>query len=604
MSLHDLPPSCATSRRSCRCWAGSDAVLAVPEPARAFAVAGLAQAVRAAGRCSSPCRPRPTPSGWPTTWRPFLGPEAGRAVPGVGDAAVRAGQPGVETMGRRLRTMWRLRTADQRPDGRGRAGAGPGAAARPARRGRRAGRRPARRPARPDELVERLVAAGYRREYQVEHRGEVAVRGSIVDVFPSTADAPVRIDLWGDEVDRLTEFSVADQRSTGELAEVEIFPCRELLPTDEVRARADRLVGLEPWGREQWERLAEGLTFDGMESWLPWLTDDEHLLFDLLPADAQVLLVEPRRMRDRAADIARRGGRPRRHAWPRPGAPTGTDEHGPGFPPLHLPFDRLLAHTDGAGVDGHQRARGSRRRRRRGAGAGTRSSGDGDAAGRQLRRALSAQGYAGRRRRRRRGLGGPASRRLLGDARGRRRRIEVAPLERGFILPRSSSPCSPRPTHRPAPRPPAGPAPPDATPSGSSTTSSRATTSCTTTTASPATAAWSSGPSAASSATTCCSSTGATTSSTSRPTRSTPSATTPAARRPTLSRLGGSDWHEDQGPGALGGAGDRPGAGRPLPEAGEQRRATPFPDDTPWQRELEDAFPYQETPDQLRPSTT
>ena len=66
----------------------------------------------------------------------------------------------------------------------------------------------------PIDLVERLVNSGYRREYQVEHRGEVARRGSIVDVYPSTADHPVRIDLWGDEVDRLTEFSVSDQRST------------------------------------------------------------------------------------------------------------------------------------------------------------------------------------------------------------------------------------------------------------------------------------------------------------------------------------------------------------------------------------------------------
>ena len=122
-------------------------------------------------------------------------------------------------------------------------------------------------------------------------------------MFPSTADVPVRIDLWGDEVDRLTEFSVSDQRSTTDLDEVEIFPCRELLPNDDVRARAEKLVGAEPWGREQWERLAEGQVFDGMESWLPWLVDDERVLVDLLPATALVLLVEPRRMRDRAGDL-------------------------------------------------------------------------------------------------------------------------------------------------------------------------------------------------------------------------------------------------------------------------------------------------------------
>ena len=70
-----------------------------------------------------------------------------------------------------------------------------------------------------DELAAQLVAAGYRREYQVEARGEFAVRGSILDVYPSTADHPVRIDLWGDEVDRLQTFSVADQRATGDLGE-------------------------------------------------------------------------------------------------------------------------------------------------------------------------------------------------------------------------------------------------------------------------------------------------------------------------------------------------------------------------------------------------
>ena len=55
-----------------------------------------------------------------------------------------------------------------------------------------------------------------------------------------------------------------------------IFPARELIPTDDVRERAQRLVASEPWGREQWERLAEGALFDGMESWLPWLCDGRH----------------------------------------------------------------------------------------------------------------------------------------------------------------------------------------------------------------------------------------------------------------------------------------------------------------------------------------
>jgi transcription-repair coupling factor (superfamily II helicase) len=215
--------------------------------------------------------------------------------------------PSVETMGQRLDVLWRLRDPDRCPMVVV-AGVrallqklGPGATTtdpivvRPATRGGD--------PVDPDELSRRLVEFGYRREELVEHRGEFARRGAIVDVFPSTADAPIRIDLWGDEVDRLTRFSVNDQRSTDDLDEVAIFPARELMSTEAVRARAEQLVTTEPWGREQWERLADGGHFDGMESWLPWLVDDDRLLTDVLPDGAKVLLVEPRRMRDRAVDL-------------------------------------------------------------------------------------------------------------------------------------------------------------------------------------------------------------------------------------------------------------------------------------------------------------
>ena len=160
----------------------------------------------------------------------------------------------------------------------------------------------------PDLISARLVEFGYRREELVEHRGEFARRGAIIDVYPARAHAPIRIDLWGDEVDRLTRFGVNDQRSTVDLAEVRIFPARELIPTDTIRARAKKLIATEPWGREQWERLAEGTHFDGMESWVPWLLDDGaagdgQLITDLLPESAKVVLLEPRRMRDRALDL-------------------------------------------------------------------------------------------------------------------------------------------------------------------------------------------------------------------------------------------------------------------------------------------------------------
>ena len=113
------------------------------------------------------------------------------------------------------------------------------------------------------ELVKRLSAFGYRREHQVEHRGEMAVRGSIVDVYPSTGAAPVRIDFWGDDVDRIAEFSVGDQRSVASLEQVEVYPARELRPDATMRRRAASLVATQPWGREQWDRLADGDSLRG-----------------------------------------------------------------------------------------------------------------------------------------------------------------------------------------------------------------------------------------------------------------------------------------------------------------------------------------------------
>jgi transcription-repair coupling factor (superfamily II helicase) len=190
-----------------------------------------------------------------------------------------------------------------------------------------------------DALISRLVAMGYHREHQVEHRGELAVRGGIIDVFPPTSDIPVRIDLWGDEVDRLTVFAVGDQRSSRDVSAAVLVGCRELILTDQARATAETLTRAHPWGAAQWDRLAEGETFDGMESWLPYVEPGEHLLTDLLPPGSQVALVEPRRIRDRAVQLLDEEA-----ALADALAATWGVEGGSGeaFPRLHLPFNRLL----------------------------------------------------------------------------------------------------------------------------------------------------------------------------------------------------------------------------------------------------------------------
>jgi transcription-repair coupling factor (superfamily II helicase) len=325
--------------------------LAVPEAATAFLLAGVARlserrpmlvvtpTVRDAERMAHDLAT-------------FLGPGCVELFPAWDTLPFERVSPEVATMGQRLRLLWHLGVTEAAtpvaPDAPAVVVApvrallqrlGPvDVAASPVRveRGARVDL---------DDLVGRLVSLGYRREYQVEHRGEVSVRGGIVDVFPSTSDLPVRIDLWGDEVDRLTEFDPGDQRSVSDLEAVELFGCREVLPTDGVRARARQLVGQAPWGRSQWERLAEGQLFDGMESWLPWLCDDDRVLPDLLGDGARVVLVDPRRMRDRAAElideeVALADALAVTWGVVEPDA-DGSDEHGV-FPRLHVAYERLL----------------------------------------------------------------------------------------------------------------------------------------------------------------------------------------------------------------------------------------------------------------------
>jgi transcription-repair coupling factor (superfamily II helicase) len=346
MSLLSLPALLGNDRDLNDLLGSRNALLAVADPARAYVLAALGEL---SGR-------RPLVVVTPTTQdaerlahdlRAYLGEHEVDLFPAWETLPFERVSPSVETMGRRLETMWHLSSGTNMPAvlvapikallqrlgphveetepivvGRGDT-------------------------IDPQALLESLVGLGYRREYQVEHRGEVAIRGSIIDVFPPTADVPVRIDLWGDEVDRLSEFSVHDQRSTIDVDEVLLVGCRELRPTEEVRMRAEELMRTEPWGRDQWERISQGLTFDGMESWLPFLSDDEHLLADLIPADALVVLMEPRRMRDRSSDLLDEEAalaNSLARTWGADETSSYVREHG-AFPSLHLPFDRLLAHT-------------------------------------------------------------------------------------------------------------------------------------------------------------------------------------------------------------------------------------------------------------------
>ncbi|QFG67749.1 transcription-repair coupling factor [Ornithinimicrobium pratense] len=154
------------------------------------------------------------------------------------------------------------------------------------------------------EVAEALVAAAYTRVDMVEKRGEFAVRGGILDVFPPTEEHPVRVEFWGDTVEEVRWFKVADQRSL-EIAEHGLYapPCREVLLTDEVQARAADLVDVLPGAADLLTRISEGIAVEGMESLAPALVDGMETLVDVLPAGARVVVLDPERVRIRAHDL-------------------------------------------------------------------------------------------------------------------------------------------------------------------------------------------------------------------------------------------------------------------------------------------------------------
>ncbi|WP_299925633.1 transcription-repair coupling factor [uncultured Nocardioides sp.] len=154
-----------------------------------------------------------------------------------------------------------------------------------------------------DEVVRGLAEAAYSRVDMVERRGEFAVRGGIVDVFPPTEEHPLRVEFWGDDVEEIRAFSVADQRTLESVERLWAPPCRELLLTDDVRRRAAELGQAHPQLLELTDKMAAGIAVEGMESLAPALVDSMELLVDLVPADTTVLVLDPERARTRAHDL-------------------------------------------------------------------------------------------------------------------------------------------------------------------------------------------------------------------------------------------------------------------------------------------------------------
>ena len=200
-----------------------------------------------------------------------------------------------------------------------------------------------------EDVAARLTDAAYTRVDMVENRGEYAVRGGILDVFPPTAPRPVRVDFFGDEIEEVSWFAVADQRTIESCPDgITATACRELVLTPAVRERARRLVATIPGAADMLERIAEGIAVEGMESLAPVLVDRMVPLLDLV-GDRLTVVLEPDRVRKRAEDLAATTSEFLAAAWTSAasGGAVPVDLSAAAF--AHLAEARALAATRGLG---------------------------------------------------------------------------------------------------------------------------------------------------------------------------------------------------------------------------------------------------------------
>ena len=160
------------------------------------------------------------------------------------------------------------------------------------------------------ELTLKLVEMAYQRVDMVTKRGEFAARGGILDIFPTTSEHAVRLEFFGDELEEIREFSVADQRSlvreagSQHIQGVDIYPARELIITPSVANRARQMQYEFPNLSTMLAKIAEGIPVEGMESLAPALVDAMEPFTDYLPADALVTLLSPEKAAARATSLA------------------------------------------------------------------------------------------------------------------------------------------------------------------------------------------------------------------------------------------------------------------------------------------------------------
>ena len=173
-----------------------------------------------------------------------------------------------------------------------------------------------------DDLTRRLTRAGYERCAQVEGTGQFSVRGGILDVFPPQAEHPYRVEFWDDEVDSIATFDVGSQRRLEQVDAVRCLPCMETLPhlaPGGVSGLAGAVRGTLSTRRKKHASLAEAIERDAerleqtgslpaADKYLPLVYPEMTTAFDYLPENAIVLIEDTPRLRDALRDFNGRIG--------------------------------------------------------------------------------------------------------------------------------------------------------------------------------------------------------------------------------------------------------------------------------------------------------
>jgi len=142
-------------------------------------------------------------------------------------------------------------------------------------------------------LLTFLAANGYHRTETVREAGEFALRGGLIDIFPSGASAPLRLDCFGDDVEHIRAFDALSQRTTEEQESLALYPVSEVLLNDAAiqlfRSRYRETFGAVREEDALYESVSAGRKHAGMEHWLPFYYENLETLFDYMPA-AQVMV--------------------------------------------------------------------------------------------------------------------------------------------------------------------------------------------------------------------------------------------------------------------------------------------------------------------------